>query len=274
MEQQEFFKANGIDNENELVLLDDRFRDGSRHYYHEKTDKIYSRHILRTQNGTWYFASCMQFLADKHKNPEEYRQREEKAREETRKWFEDHRILRENAESKYDKLETIIARHCIGHINNTSVISLKKAFIEDLIKNQKFLALTIDDVWLSAIECEMQNLPTYDLEYVFTPKTHIREYDIMYDISDDGDLYISLNDVKSKIPKNNAFIIRYSAYTQIEFLRKKNDTWEPAYGMKFRALNFDGNLMKIIFANSIDEDNDYVFRDGMSCPCIGHLIMD
>jgi len=269
-QQDIFFREYGIGSEDELVLLEDRFRDASRHYYHAKTDRVYTRGIFREK--PWSFCKEMQFLVEKHKNPEEYQRKLEEGRKKTQEIIEARDKKLQECRDKYLPLADLLQKH-----SSQGFVRLSRSFLDDLIANRHFMAWGLvngdDCIPVSAITCEIGevSIDTDDQsdhkaygpnhQRILTKNYPIRKHDIIYEVQGEN-IFIDLNDLKAKVNSEHIYVIRSMAYTQIRFLQQVGDSFQPAEGIKFKALDLDSVVFKLNFIGYLDEAHRFVYEDG------------
>jgi len=292
--QNAFFEEHKIGSIEELVLLDDRFRDGSKHYYHQKTDRVYSQYFLRGIN-MWYFKQDYQYLVKKYKDPEGYREKEEARWKAIQDYLKARNQEIENCKAKYLSLTEIIKKHSSGNF-----ILLTRTFLDDLIANRHFMAWPLIDgkelFSATATECELAGVTIDQINYhsssegetiqrtgeekedcktahgpayerSLTENCGTRRHGIFYDIQTDGKIFIELNGWKTKVESNHIYITCNAAFTYIRFLRQSEENseneWEPANGMKFKSLDLEDRLSKYQFISYIDENQRFICEGGM-----------
>lgn len=274
MERSVFFNKYNICDDSELELLPQQYRDGSRHYYHEKTNYVYSQYIVNSRYDKWYLSaeSFVKDLIFQKFHKKEYDEIVEKNRLDLEIHFEKLKKEEDEYRSRFLQPKQIIDKYTVYLDNNMHVVFITKEFLNDVIENKHILISMcrmsenkiLHD---SRIVCPIYNLelqgidikkdtfydnmilftPSFDMEYNQNTK-NIERHGIIYDLQFTSQLYIKLGGVISRINHNTIIPLLFVAYTTIDFVyiaktHNGNNIFEPAYGMKFKHIHLTPKMM-------------------------------
>jgi len=195
--QEKFFSDHGIGSINELEELPWRVRDASVHYFHRKTDTVYSRSFY---DDRWYLASYRNNLRRQYLEHEEYKNPPKKNNETFKEY-----------ESKFLSDSEVIQKHILN-----SNLVIDKLFINDLIQNRLFTAYKFVDKRMCRVgyarELEFTDskfkkyLDVQNIFYTY-PDIDIRSFDFCWNFRapSEQDIFININGNVTKLEPDDVF---------------------------------------------------------------------
>lgn len=221
MSQESFFALHSIGSFEELEEIPYRYRDGSIHYYHPKTNQVYSHSFLR---GNWYIAPFSKDLHLRYCDPEEYKRQQDEQRQRAR---EENKRLREylagylTARELYDRYLS----------TDGQTMTINQDFIQDIIDNKlDHIQIPISNSNISFGPRGVKEFLQSDLIDKCVPvdktfifgENNIRLFDICYNFNanTEYDIYFSFNDIKYKITDNTIIIPTRMNYVDIKIVTK------------------------------------------------------
>lgn len=214
---------------NELDKIPFKFRDGSIHYYHPNSDKVYS--YLNSNNPYWYISPYSNEIKFRYTDPDGYRKYEQNKQ----RIHNEKEIKLQKIKNKYLSYDKLIQKHKIT-FNNEHILNLSKDFVDDVITNFLY-EIKIGCYYANSLEFYetypsdrvsddlIENLGKI-YNYIHPNSIIHRNCDIMYDIEPVNGDYTSLK-LKSdgyeyQLNKNTVLPICSLSFTQLSFNKQVN----------------------------------------------------
>lgn len=216
-----------------------RFRDGSTHFYHPKSDKIYSFNNFKE---IWYNSSFANEIKFRYLEPEKYKQKQKEEQEK----YDEEQIKYEEYVCQFKTTNKLLKEYS----NDKFEILITKNFINDIIKNKLYDVLINNIMTLDAQyyyykehDYKENGLSIQDHMTIIDSANHsIRNCDIIYNIkSINNDLKVHLSGDTLKVNQNEDLILLtgtgLTAYSNIEF----------SENIKYNGLSFAQELKNKLY---------------------------